>query len=340
METSQKMYLDLLGEENTQFVIPVFQRVYSWNDEQCDGIWMDVVRSGRTGLPHFLGTILYSREPERTPGIKGLAVVDGQQRTTTITLLLIALEEYMRAHDLTVEGIDADFIRTHYLMCGEQHKLVLSRTDRATLFAIIDHAELPARKSERIINNYQWFKNRMEQDDFDPELVVRGLRGLMLISAELVGEDRPQLVFESLNTKGTPLTTGDMVRNYLLIAEDRDEQERLYDTYWKPIEMMFGDDPESEKLNAGIRMWLTIRFVKVSSHDKGETYSVFKTYVESEYDGTLEDLLIELRDFCLMWSENYRDHDIMTGSKEFRSWDWAKGKPTTLIPHRFSQGGF
>ena len=189
METSQKMYLDLLGEEGTQFVIPVFQRVYSWNDEQCDGIWMDVVRSGRTGLPHFLGTILYSREPTRTPGIKGLAVVDGQQRTTTITLLLIALEEYMRAHDLTVEGIDADYIRTHYLMCGEQHKLVLSRTDRATLFAIIDHAELPARKSERIINNYQWFKKRMEQDDFDGYLSMIGPKigtGFISIARELM----------------------------------------------------------------------------------------------------------------------------------------------------------
>ena len=129
-----------------------------------------------------------------------------------------------------------------------------------------------------------------------------------------------------------------MVRNYLLIAEDRDEQERLYDTYWKPIEMMFGDDPESEKLNAGIRMWLTIRFVKVSIHDKGETYSVFKTYVESEYDGTLEDLLIELRDFCLMWSENYRDHDIMTGSKEFRALGLGRGQAHDAHPASFQPG--
>ena len=67
---------------------------------------------------------------------------------------------------------------------------------------------------------------------------------------------------------------------------------------------------------------------------------MFKAYIEDEYDGPLEDLLVELRNFCLMWSENYKSHDVMTGSKEFRSWDWAKGKRTTLVPPRASQGGF
>ena len=80
--------------------------------------------------------------------------------------------------------------------------------------------------------------------------------------------------------------------------------------------------------------------VKERIRDKSQTYSVFKAYIEDEYDGPLEDLLVELRNFCLMWSENYKSHDVMTGSKEFRSWDWAKGKRTTLVPPRASQGGF
>ncbi|MDO4502145.1 MAG: DUF262 domain-containing protein [Coriobacteriia bacterium] len=340
MITQQELFLELLGKRGVQFVIPVFQRVYSWNTEQCGELWLDVMRSGRTKNVHFIGTLLYSKEPVRTEGIERFAIIDGQQRTTTLTLLLAAFEKHLRTTGKKVGFVDADFIRNNYLMVGPEHKLVLSRTDRHTLFALMDGTDMPERVSERVVTNFQYFLNRMCEEGFDAERLWEGMQHLLLISANLAGEDRPQLIFESLNARGTPLTTGDMVRNYLLISESREEQERLYEEYWKPIETMFGDDPESAKLNAGIRAWLTVRFVKVHIHNKGETYSVFKTYVEDEYEGPIEDLLIELRDFCLMWSENYKSHDVMTGSKEFRSWDWAKGKRTTLVPPRFSQGGF
>ena len=106
--------------------------------------------------------------------------------------------------------------------------------------------------------------------------------------------------------------------------------------YWEPIEVMFGDDPGAEKLNAAIRTWLSIRFPKVRIHDKSETYSVFKTYIEDEHAGTPEELLDELRGFCFMWAENYNFHEV----KEFRCMNWAKGKRRTLVPERASQGGF
>lgn len=340
MITQQELFLELLGKRNVQFIIPVFQRVYSWNAEQCGELWLDVMRSGRTKNVHFIGTLLYSKEPDSADGIERWAIIDGQQRTTTLTLLLAAFERHLRTTGTSVGFVDADFIASNYLRVKDQHKLVLSRTDRATLFALMDEAEMPERVSERVVSNFNYFLDRMKEKDFDAQRLWEGMQHLLLISANLANEDRPQLIFESLNARGTPLTTGDMVRNYLLISESREEQERLYEEYWKPIETMFGDDPESAKLNAGIRAWLTVRFVKVHIHHKGETYSVFKSYVEDEYEGPLEDLLIELRDFCLMWSENYKDHDIMTGSKEFRSWNWAKGKRTTLVPPRFSQGGF
>lgn len=138
------------------------------------------------------------------------------------------------------------------------------------------------------------------------------------------GEDNPQLIFESLNSRGTPLTVGDLVRNYLLIAEDRKDQERLYEEYWKPIEMMFGDDPGSERLNAGIRMWLTIRFVKERVRDKSHTYSVFKAYIEDEYEGNARRSAHRVARFLPHVVGELQGHNIMTGSKEFRSWKWAK----------------
>lgn len=340
MITEQRMFLDILGAKSTQYIIPVFQRVYSWSKSQCDELWGDILRAGRNSTTHFIGTLLYSVSPAEDDGITRLSVIDGQQRTATLTLLLAAFERYLRETGAAVGHVDADFVRDNFLHVGGEHKLVLSRTDRKTLFALLDGTNLPERVSERVVENFEFFCGKTHEEGFDPAGLWAGMQQLLLISANLSGEDNPQLIFESLNSRGTPLTVGDLVRNYLLIAEDPKEQERLYEEYWKPIELMFGDDPGSEKLNAGIRMWLTIRFVKERIHDKSQTYSVFKAYIEDEYDGPLEDLLIELRDFCLMWSENYKDHNIMTGSKEFRSWNWAKGKRTTLVPPRASQGGF
>lgn len=340
MQTNQEMFVDVLGRASTQFIVPVYQRVYSWNPQQCTQLWQDILRAGRTHNAHFIGTLLYSREPERTPGIERFGIIDGQQRMVTVSLIFLALQKYLQKTGTKLGAVDADFVDRTFIHVGDEHKLVLSRTDRETLFSLIDDKELPEHTSSRVVENFKVFEKATQADDFDPELLWEGLQQLLLISADLTREDHPQLVFESLNSRGTPLTTGDLVRNYLLMSETPEEQERLYNEYWKPIEIMFGDDPESAKLNAGIHTWLTIRFVKVHIHDKGETYSVFKTYVEDEYDGTLEDLLIELRDFCLMWSENYKFHGIGESSKEFRSWDWAKGKRTTLVPPRASQGGF
>ncbi|MGN0072887.1 MAG: hypothetical protein ACI36W_03700, partial [Coriobacteriales bacterium] len=159
---------------------------------------------------------------------------------------------------------------------------------------------------------------------------------LLMIDAQLGPQDKAQEIFESLNTKGLPLTTADLVRNYLLVGLPRAEQRRLYDEYWNPITLMFGEDPGAYKLNAGIRMWLSIRSRQTRIHDKSQTYNAFKAYMTQEYQGTLEDLLDELRSFCLMWAENYKFNEV----KEFRCMKWAKGKNTTLLPQWGHPSGF
>ncbi len=329
MQTKQEMFLDMLGTPDVQYVIPVFQRVYSWDTRQCRELWTDINRAGRLHSSHFVGTLLYAPEPDDGSGTRQLDVIDGQQRTSTLTLLLAALEKHLREKDLNVMGIDSHHISKRYLHTGEEHKLVLSRTDRDTLFALIDGTEMPEDASERVVANYQFFCDMMNEEDFVVEDLVAGLQQLVLIVAELLEDDRPQLVFESLNSKGMPLTTADLIRNYLLIAEDRSEQTRLYNEYWKDIEEMFGEDPESTKLNNSLRAWLTIRCTSAHIKDKSETYNVFKAYVEEEYQGTPDELLEEIRDFCLVWRENYEFHE----AKFFRSDnDWAKGKRKTLAP--------
>ena len=135
MITEQRMFLDILGSRKTQYTIPVFQRVYSWNRDQCDELWGDILRAGRTSNTHFIGTLLYSVEPDEGDGIAHLSVIDGQQRTATLTLLLAAFERYLRKTGASIGAVDADFVRDNYLFVEGDHKLVLSRTDRTTLFA-------------------------------------------------------------------------------------------------------------------------------------------------------------------------------------------------------------
>lgn len=340
MQTKQELFLDLLGTEDTQFVIPVYQRVYSWGLQQCKGLWQDINRSGRTGNAHFIGTVLYAPDRFAKTAQHQLDVIDGQQRMTTLTIVIAALVKYLRTHGATADGLTADDISGMFLHVktgdGAAAKLILSLNDCPTLEAVVNATPMPERPSERITENLDYFYGEMEKSDFDADVLWAGMKVLTVIDAELDRGDNPQLIFESLNARGVPLTTADLVRNYLLIAMDHDEQTRLYKEYWEPIEVMFGDDPGAEKLNAAIRTWLSIRFPKVRIHDKSETYSVFKTYIEDEHAGTPEELLDELRGFCFMWAENYNFHEV----KEFRCMNWAKGKRRTLVPERASQGGF
>ena len=295
---------------------------------------------GPYGHAHFIGTVLYSPDRFAKTAQHQLDVIDGQQRMTTLTIVIAALVKYLRAHGATADGLTADDISGTFLRVktgdGVAAKLILSLNDCPTLEAVVNATPMPERPSERITENLDYFYGEMEKSDFDADVLWAGMKVLTVIDAELDRGDNPQLIFESLNARGVPLTTADLVRNYLLIAMDHDEQTRLYKEYWEPIEVMFGDDPGAEKLNAAIRTWLSIRFPKVRIHDKSETYSVFKTYIEDEHAGTPEELLDELRGFCFMWAENYNFHEV----KEFRSMNWAKGKRRTLVPERASQGGF
>ena len=276
MQTKQELFLDLLGTEDTQFVIPVYQRVYSWGLQQCKGLWQDINRSGRTGNAHFIGTVLYAPDRFAKTAQHQLDVIDGQQRMTTLTIVIAALVKYLRAHGATADGLTADDISGMFLHVktgdGAAAKLILSLNDCPTLEAVVNATPMPERPSERITENLDYFYGEMEKSDFDADVLWAGMKVLTVIDAELDRGDNPQLIFESLNARGVPLTTADLVRNYLLIAMDHDEQTRLYREYWEPIEVMFGDDPGAEKLNAAIRTWLSIRFPKVRIHDKSETY--------------------------------------------------------------------
>ena len=334
MQTTKTVFLDLLGTPNTRFVIPVYQRLYSWKERQCQELWLDLHRAAKAEATHFIGTLLYSQEDPDPAGCQRLAVIDGQQRLTTMTLLIEALRRYLVDHGQALDGIDADTIQKRYLRASDAEsapcKLLLSRNDGPTLQAVLTGAPLPENASEKVQRNLAYFQSLMKEEGFDPQKLWNGIEELFVISAEVGGDDNAQLIFESLNSKGKPLTTADLVRNYLLLAQTHEEQTRLYDEYWEPIEGMFQPDPGSLRLDNAIQGWLSVRFRKVRARGRDEVYSVFKRYVEDEFTGTTESLLHELRNFCMVWAENYRYHVVKKYKSAFK---WATNGANTLVSH-------
>ena len=322
MKITQTTLLDFVGQPGTRFEIPRFQRAYSWDADQCDELWRDIFRAQRAGRTHFVGSLIVF---EIEPGV--FHIVDGQQRITTLSLMLAALTRHMRESGESFFGVDAEHIALHYLVEGGVAKLVLSQGDRATYDAVVTGRDLPDNPSERVVANLTRFGEKMRGDGFDALQLWQGLSALTVIEAQLDSGEQAPAVFESFNSKGVPLVTADLVRNYLLLAESRREQTRLYDTYWSSIQGVFGDDPGSLKLNNAILGWLAVRFSEVRKFRDAQAFSIFKSFCEDEYEGTSDELLEELYAFCMVWAENYRYHSV----KKYKTADWAKlGRKTRV----------
>ncbi|MDO4183090.1 MAG: DUF262 domain-containing protein [Coriobacteriia bacterium] len=351
MQINQLWFLDFTGQPQVQFLVPRYQRVYSWLTVQCEELWEDVMRCGRDQISHFISTTLYLDAGVSENGVRRMDIIDGQQRIASVTILLTALRDYMAETGTVLEcealanqesgaaphDYDPQALHDRFLTVQDgdvvSPKIQLIGPDKTTLYALVMRTPLPERVSTRVKENYEYFLGRMREEGFDARVLWNGLRELLVIATKLGEGDRPQAIFESLNTKGLPLTAADLIRNYLLVAETQREQQRLYTEYWQPMEMLFRDDSNSTgslKFNTGLRMWLTIRCKRMCISDRTRTFHYFKIYMNALYDGTAEELLDELRSFCYLWSKNY---ELNSGRAHCSKFAWAKkSKGNTLIP--------
>ena len=353
MEVTQTTILDLLSDSANGLAIPSYQRVYSWTTRQCEELWLDVLRAGRDSRPHFTGVMLFEGEkggalcdgsPHGDDALNGddasgrTDVIDGQQRLTTLTLLLLAFARHLGkggapsasgdAAGCAARAVDGlphpeDIVKRFLLVSGAEGpepRLLLSREDDATLRAELFGGELPLHPSQRVMGNLSYFEERMADPSFDACRFWDGVGRLFVLVVHADSALDAQEVFESVNSKGLPLSLADMVRNYLLLEEDIDEQERLYDEYWFEAESLFYPDPASLKLNSAIKAWLSIRFRQARIGSPEQVYHSFKRYVEDEFKGTRESVLKELRSFCFMWREQYRYHAV----NKFYARNWAE----------------
>lgn len=309
MKATEANLLEFI-KKSPRFIIPIYQRTYSWTERECRQLWDDILRAGTSPeiKAHFMGSVVYIQDGlYQVTTNSPLLVIDGQQRLTTITLLIAALADALekRPDDVRepIDGFSPRKLRNYYLVNpeegGERHyKLLLSQTDRETLIALVERRELPAEASLRVSENIALFRSWIASAP-DLKVVCKGVAKLLVIDTSLTrGEDNPQLIFESMNSTGKELSQADLVRNFVLMGLEPTLQTRLYKEYWRPFELEFGQQAYGEEFDAFMRHYLTLKTGEIPRQD--QVYEAFKTHARSTAiaEAGTEALLKDIRAFA------------------------------------------
>ncbi|MCQ2880019.1 DUF262 and DUF1524 domain-containing protein [Helicobacter pylori] len=303
--------LDFIGKsQEKQFVIPIYQRLYSWGKEQCKQLWDDIIKIGGNDKMngHFIGSILYVLD-DNTHSNNPLLIIDGQQRLTTITLLLIALRNHS-SDEVKRKEIESYLINSNK-DGDKKFKLILSEPDRDTLLSLIDENRgKPSEPSLKIMENFKLFEKWISKNTDKLETIFKGLEKLMIVWIALKKEkDDPQLIFESMNSKGIELTQTDLIRNYILMGLEPEKQKVFYKKYWRAVEEDF---KQNEKLfDRFVRHYLTIKTGKIPIEKR--VYGAFKDYRQKkgiEIEVLLQDLQKYCGFFCRIVFKKEADKDL------------------------------
>ncbi|GHQ83351.1 hypothetical protein JP0092_12070 [Helicobacter pylori] len=294
MEADKNTLLNFIKDnQKNQLVIPIYQRVYSWGKKQCKELWDDIIKVGGDDKMdgHFIGSILYVLDGI-THSDNALLIIDGQQRLTTITLLLTALRDHWSDKRKEIED--------HYLINSDKDgdkkfRLILSDSDKDTLLSLIDKDKRkPSKPSSKIVKNFKFFEKWIRENTNQLETIFKGLEKLMIVEIALEkGKDDPQLIFESMNSKGMELTQTDLIGNYIVMETEVEKQEGFYNKYWRAMEEEF--EQSKELFDRFVRHYLTIKTRKIPNTNK--VYAALKDYRQKEGIG-IEDLLKDLQKYC------------------------------------------
>ncbi len=279
--------------QKNQLVIPIYQRLYSWEKKQCEELWDDIIKIGGNDKMdgHFIGSILYVLDGI-THSDNALLIIDGQQRLTTITLLLTALRDHWSDKRKEIED--------HYLINSnrdgdKKFRLILSESDKDTLLSLIDKdRRKPSEPSLKIVENFKLFEEWVSKNTDKLETIFKGLDKLMIVEIALEKEkDDPQLIFESMNSKGMELAQTDLIRNYIVMETEIEKQEGFYNKYWRAMEEEFKQN--KKWFDRFVRHYLTIKTREIPNINK--VYAVLKDYRQKERIG-IESLLKDLQKYC------------------------------------------
>ena len=283
-----------------QYIIPVYQRKYSWLAEvQCARLWKDIVNMVKQHKQHhFVGSIVSVAEKYSLMGVQKRLIIDGQQRMTTLSILMIALRDYLveqGAGEEVEENINM-VLKNPSRKGDDAYKMLLTDTDRDIMIKLVDKLPIGEDEDSKIYTNYLYFKQKVAEGILTPDEVYESISKLDIVGIVLdrAQGDDPQLIFESLNSTGMDLSKSDLIRNYILMGLDNDEQKSIYNNYWKPFEKNFPTQDGTDRMDRFFRDYLTMKkgvFIKFDT-----IYDVFKDYAEnsefSKQEELAEDIMI------------------------------------------------
>ena len=281
-----------------RFIIPLYQRNYDWKEDNCEQLFQDLLKMHHSNRKsHFFGSIVSSIQA----GTEDRFIIDGQQRITTVSLLLIAMVNAFKVGDIqATDGKLVDKIFKRYLVDEYQEderkvKLKPIKKDMDAFDALLYKPKEQYLKGSNVTRNYEFFYDKIVKSGLTMDELFETIKKLEVINIKLDEDDDPQLIFESLNSTGLDLSEADKIRNYLLMSLAPAEQDDLYTRYWNPIEESTKYDPSSF-----VRDYLTMKQGKIGRIDK--IYFIFKEYAENERIGRAE-LLEEMHHYAKIYSQ-------------------------------------
>lgn len=320
MEAKETRTHEFLKISETEFVIPVYQRNYDWQEKQCKKLLQDILEVGSNDdmTSHFIGSIVYIYEGiYKHSELKQLLIIDGQQRLTTLTLIYLALYKFFENianktdnNSIKIEANkNKDKIKNLYLVNQyneDENNLKLRpiKENSAIILDILnsqDIDKLSEKYNHNILDNFLYFYQNINQENL--EIIQNGLNKLIFVYISLEqGKDNPQRIFESLNSTGLDLNEADLIRNHILIGLNKDKQEYIYDNYWKVIENnTINKELNFNKVSDFIRNYLIL-----SNHQpikETMVYQNFKDKFSNQSFDELKSLLNEIKDFSSYYAK-------------------------------------
>lgn len=295
MNGNAQKLIKYLDGASKRFIIPVYQRNYDWKMEHCKQLYDDLVKIIRQNRKsHFFGSIVSVQSESGT--MEEFLIIDGQQRLTTISLLLLAIYHLLssgkmvsRDHQLT-DKILKKYLIDEYEPEEKRIKLKPIKNDQKAFGILFDQNEEYIPDSNLTIN-YRYFYDRIQHGELDIDELFDAICKLEIINISLNHEDNPQLIFESLNSTGLNLSEGDKIRNYILMGLPNDQQTKFYEKYWNRIESYTDYD-----VSSFVRDYLSIK--QQSTPNMNSVYPTFKKYVEDAEVADIEPLLKDLLEYA------------------------------------------
>ncbi|MGL2822107.1 DUF262 domain-containing protein [Helicobacter pylori] len=295
MKATQSTINDFFALTGTIFSIPVYQRNYTWKEKNCEKLLQDIVSISQNKKTHFMGSITYILhlidDEKSLRQLQEFVIIDGQQRITTLMLLLKAIETKIQNEAIKKE------IDNLLNLTRQRLRLKPIKSNKEAFDLVMQNRSHELQGGSHIRDNYKFFTKELDkylEKGYRIEEIYGAFLRLKIVAIGLeLGEDDPQVVFESINATGVRLEGLDLIRNYLMMGENPDRQKHLYDTYWVPLENWLGE----KDLNDFIKTYLRIYFEDRFKEEELEVYYTLKAHHRNNFPDDIQDLMSDMCEY-------------------------------------------